>query len=368
MNTKCNVIRDLLPLYIDEVVSDESRQLIEDHLKECPECRAYLDELRAGLPALENDENAAEYAQEARVLRRIKRKMIMRNSILVLMVAILVGAAVWGIHGFFNSDEPAPISMSLKYDLPEGYTIMDSDDPDDLSFKRETDEFTETIRIYGSSHGIPSGDDNIKIDENTIIEHWKDEEDEDFRPHGYSDDYYLAIFHKNTEYSLYYKCRVKGRENYFDSYRPEGRAEILEFAKSFRFDDSIRQEPMSFKEIIRDPYAIASIVIMALTVIVFLGMPIAMAIGGIMVSRDERKGEKDSTGQTAAGSGISNRSDAPISSRDLHADMNRERQSKGDSSLPPINTAQGVSTNTLARKDKSWSSVPDFFIKMFRRK
>ena len=46
MDKQCEVIRDLLPLYADDVCSDTSRQLIEEHLAECPECSAELKKLR----------------------------------------------------------------------------------------------------------------------------------------------------------------------------------------------------------------------------------------------------------------------------------------------------------------------------------
>ncbi len=35
---KCNVIQDLLPLYIDDCCSEESRQIVEEHLKSCSQC------------------------------------------------------------------------------------------------------------------------------------------------------------------------------------------------------------------------------------------------------------------------------------------------------------------------------------------
>ena len=45
MKYPCNVIRDLLPLYVDEVCSAESRKMIEEHLKECSECKAYMESM-----------------------------------------------------------------------------------------------------------------------------------------------------------------------------------------------------------------------------------------------------------------------------------------------------------------------------------
>ena len=42
----CEVIRDLLPLYTDNLTSPTTNQLIEEHLASCPECSAYLEDLR----------------------------------------------------------------------------------------------------------------------------------------------------------------------------------------------------------------------------------------------------------------------------------------------------------------------------------
>ena len=57
-----------------------------------------------------------------------------------------------------------------------------------------------------------------------------------------------------------------------------------------------------------------------------------------------------------------------INSSKLHEEVNQELKQEGKSSIEAINTIGGVSTNNLARKDKSWSSVPDFFYKMIQGK
>lgn len=41
----CNVIKDLLPLYQDEICSTESRQMVEEHLAECGACRLVAKQL-----------------------------------------------------------------------------------------------------------------------------------------------------------------------------------------------------------------------------------------------------------------------------------------------------------------------------------
>ena len=47
MKEPCAVIRDLLPLYADEACSEESRQLVDEHLAECAECTDLLEKLQA---------------------------------------------------------------------------------------------------------------------------------------------------------------------------------------------------------------------------------------------------------------------------------------------------------------------------------
>ena len=59
--------------------------------------------------------------------------------------------------------------------------------------------------------------------------------------------------------------------------------------------------------------------------------------------------------------------DKIYTSKILSEEMNKERARRGDGEIPEINPCKG-STNTLARKDKSWSSVLDFFVKALKKK
>lgn len=50
---KCEVIRDLIPLYIDGCLSDESIVLLEEHLEHCDACRALLELMHKAEPVKE---------------------------------------------------------------------------------------------------------------------------------------------------------------------------------------------------------------------------------------------------------------------------------------------------------------------------
>lgn len=45
MTHKCELIEDLLPLYIEDACSGESGRIIKEHLEECPQCRRLLHRL-----------------------------------------------------------------------------------------------------------------------------------------------------------------------------------------------------------------------------------------------------------------------------------------------------------------------------------
>ena len=46
MNENCEIVRDLLPLYADEVCSSGTKVLVEQHLSDCGECRQYFEQLK----------------------------------------------------------------------------------------------------------------------------------------------------------------------------------------------------------------------------------------------------------------------------------------------------------------------------------
>lgn len=46
MRNECNIIRDILPLYIDEIVSEDTISFVEEHLEKCAACRTELEKMK----------------------------------------------------------------------------------------------------------------------------------------------------------------------------------------------------------------------------------------------------------------------------------------------------------------------------------
>ena len=58
MNQECSIVRDLLPLYAEQLTSPETSAFVEKHLRTCAACRAALQETEAP-PALQPAPGAA---------------------------------------------------------------------------------------------------------------------------------------------------------------------------------------------------------------------------------------------------------------------------------------------------------------------
>ncbi|WP_017471445.1 zf-HC2 domain-containing protein [Amphibacillus jilinensis] len=86
---KCTIIQDLLPLYIDEVVSQDTREMVEKHLQHCEKCQKAYETMKGKLyiPA----ENKAPIIKKINKKWR-KKKVFISMASIVTTAIILLGA------------------------------------------------------------------------------------------------------------------------------------------------------------------------------------------------------------------------------------------------------------------------------------
>lgn len=93
MKVHCNIVRDLLPLYHDGACSAESRELVEQHLKICPDCKRELlvmDDVFLPLQTHPTDIDIVATASNA--WKKSKRISCAKGIALTLLVIFLVFA------------------------------------------------------------------------------------------------------------------------------------------------------------------------------------------------------------------------------------------------------------------------------------
>ena len=87
MKYDCEVIRDLLPLYHDGVCSGKSREMVEEHLKECGGCQKALAEIRKEISMPNSTMKDA-----GKAWKNLVRNLWIRKALRVILVAVLVVA------------------------------------------------------------------------------------------------------------------------------------------------------------------------------------------------------------------------------------------------------------------------------------
>ena len=105
MKFECDMISDLLPLYKDEICSDTSKKIVEEHLAECPACRKIFNDMND----ISIDEKIVKEKNEVidSQAKFFKRKSAFAGSIIALiftipiLVCFIVDLATGGGLGWF---------------------------------------------------------------------------------------------------------------------------------------------------------------------------------------------------------------------------------------------------------------------------
>lgn len=92
MRLPCEVIRDLLPLFAEDMVSEESRRLTEEHLAECTACRAAYEAMGAPVPDVRFRVDTAQ--EFVRYEKKKKRKL----AVTIALISAAVVAAYFIVH------------------------------------------------------------------------------------------------------------------------------------------------------------------------------------------------------------------------------------------------------------------------------
>jgi len=124
MTYPCEIIRDLLPLSIDNVCSQESKQAIEHHLSQCESCRMYCDTMKSTDGFAETNKDGSMDMKMADSLKNVKKKINRKIKRIVLCAA---SAALFFTVGFYllfhaviKNVSPKDVSISADvYSLAE---------------------------------------------------------------------------------------------------------------------------------------------------------------------------------------------------------------------------------------------------------
>jgi hypothetical protein len=159
MSNKCNLIKDILPLYVEDMVSTDTREFVSEHLEHCAECHAEFEHIR----------KPAKFIPDTGIapLKRIKKDLFIKRLQTIFFTAMLACAIVVAVFAFLTSPNFFPYSDSLVnvIDSPNGNIIIAFDNKvtgysciKEFNSETETEVYrinawTTTWDLYSSNRG-----------------------------------------------------------------------------------------------------------------------------------------------------------------------------------------------------------------------
>lgn len=135
----CNIIQDLLPLYIDGIASEDTRILVEEHMENCVSCRKIYEEIQNDLlfPV-----KASETEAEKKELRSFKKFLAKRRFYTISLSVMASLIFLIGVIAFMHKH----------------ITYINYEDAGITVFKETSDSVYYKTKIRGNYHWIPSYD------------------------------------------------------------------------------------------------------------------------------------------------------------------------------------------------------------------
>jgi len=137
----CNIIKDLLPSYIDGICSEDTAKIVEDHLKHCEECKMCVNRMQQQTAYVQQKPKEIEKAIAPFKKINKKRRIQVITAIVItflmtffiMTVGYLVYQDVGVVHDFFSPKVTAIVDVE---DDSEGWQSLNFNDKKYLIYDR----------------------------------------------------------------------------------------------------------------------------------------------------------------------------------------------------------------------------------------
>lgn len=98
MKNECDIVKDLLFSYNDNILSNTSKEFVENHLKECDECQRFLKEIR-------EDCTKKNSKKEIDFLKKFRHKIARKNALIAMISICLICFIIFNIQAYIKYKE-----------------------------------------------------------------------------------------------------------------------------------------------------------------------------------------------------------------------------------------------------------------------
>lgn len=145
----CEVIQDLIPVYLDGLASEESAKLVEAHTADCEDCKKLIEVMK------EPKKDEAE-EKEIDFLKKTKRKS--RKALwITIVIAILVAAAGVLLYPYVSFHKLERSEMDASFAVDERQLSIQVESQGYMGIHKlsfEEEDGVVTIRVQGAKKGL----------------------------------------------------------------------------------------------------------------------------------------------------------------------------------------------------------------------
>ena len=140
MSKQCEIVQDLLPLYVDGACSEASAEMIKEHLDVCADCRAIYEQMlsHTNEDILKQEKNGIIERHE-----KVEKKKSRRRIILVSVLSVLLSCAI-----IFTCVNLKP--ATIDYGTSDVYSQADMDSA--INQIKDTFSKWEGCKLYSISY------------------------------------------------------------------------------------------------------------------------------------------------------------------------------------------------------------------------
>ena len=119
MKNECSYVRDIMPLYLENMVSEETSAFVREHLENCPECAKEFEGMKAGTKVEKigsdmRDNLETEVLKSMKAIRKRFRKKAFRTGAVIAATLVALGVLLH-IFPVYRIVHIGPMTMGHYY-------------------------------------------------------------------------------------------------------------------------------------------------------------------------------------------------------------------------------------------------------------
>ena len=111
-NIPCEIIRDVLPSYVDKLTSEVTNNIVDEHIKECKECKGVLEAMEDTNIKVNNEEDKKEIDFLKKNRKKNKKVIIICAAVVLSLLAAIYGNLLLVGYGVYDESVVCDVKVN----------------------------------------------------------------------------------------------------------------------------------------------------------------------------------------------------------------------------------------------------------------